>query len=159
MFFQGDAPSLSHEGKPPPFYKWSLNTKIIFHLAEKRSMTPVSHYGEKAQSCTNLYRTRINCHILQMISQHEDHTSSRTERLMALVLYLAVVRRPNHVPNLHRTRINCCIFAKYCTTLSHEHKLPHFEWFASNLSVAPSSRLKRPTIPVSRFRWEGPTWE
>jgi hypothetical protein len=115
-----------------------------------------------------LYRTRVNCHILQMISQHKDHISSRRKAIddscISLrwggsimyhplshedklppfykqslkritfhlaqsdrwLLYLAVVRRPNHVRTLWSTRENCHILQSTAPSLSHEGKLPYF---------------------------------
>jgi hypothetical protein len=74
----------SHEDKLPHFANDLLTwgSYFISHTGDRwlLYLTPL-----RFNHVSTLYRTSINCHTLQMISQHEDHTSPRTKRLMTPV--------------------------------------------------------------------------
>jgi hypothetical protein len=109
--------SLSHEDKLPHFtndlstwesYFISQSDWWLLYLAAVRRFNHVptlycTRINWLLYTLQNLYRTRKNCHT--MISQHEDHISSRTSDWW--LLYLNTMRRPNHVSYLYRTRENC----------------------------------------------------
>ena len=97
--------------------KTSLKTERKREVSYMYDFPPFRCKLRRLNHVPSLHCTRKNCHILQVISQHEDHTHlAQSDRWF---LYLAVVRRLNHVPNLYRTSINCDIYEWSLNMRSH----------------------------------------